>query len=73
MRFSVLIEIIRQMQKQERIGIDVGNEVYFAYVVCHEFVSEARGGTLNVGSDRYARRKFFLENPKNTQILILNP
>ena len=38
MRFSVLIEIIRQMQKQERIGIDVCNEVvYFAYVVCHEF------------------------------------
>ena len=25
------------MQKQERIGIDVCEEVYFAYVVCHEF------------------------------------
>ena len=37
MRFSVLIEIIRQMQKQEHIGIDVCNEVYFAYVVCYEF------------------------------------
>ena len=38
MRFRVLIEIIRQMQKQERIGIDVCDEVYFfAYVVCHEF------------------------------------
>ena len=37
MRFSVLIEIIRQMQKQEPIGIDVCDEVYFAYVVCHEF------------------------------------
>ena len=38
MRFSVLIKIIRQMQKQEHIGMDVCNEVYFAYVVCHEFV-----------------------------------
>ena len=37
MRFSVLIEIARQMLKQERIGIDVCNEVYLAYVVCHEF------------------------------------
>ena len=37
MRFSVLIEIIRQMQTQKRIGIDVCDEVYFAYVVCYEF------------------------------------